>query len=322
MTAVFPVVWLMPPSKAMNGDRANRPEERRVGILGAPLDLGQRRRGVDMGPSAIRYSGLAERLAGMGLVVHDHGDARAEIPEVATESDESARYLPAILASCAQIAKDVADSARSGAMPVVLGGDHSIAMGTLAGLHSVHGPGGTLWVDAHGDLNTPATSPSGNVHGMPLAAALGACGFSVDGFEPAPWVDPGRVALVGVRALDSGEKALVRDKGICVLTIADIDRRGLASVMHEALVVVAGRGFVHLSLDLDVCDPEIAPGVGTPVRGGLSYREAHLAMELLAEAGVLSSVEIVEVNPILDNANITGDLAVELVASAMGASIL
>ncbi|MGH2749379.1 MAG: arginase [Actinomycetota bacterium] len=294
----------------------------RVGIIGAPLDLGQQRRGVDMGPSAIRYSGLSERLEGMGMTVHDHGDARAEIPELASERDERARYLPAILGSCAQIAKDVSTTVQAGAMPLVLGGDHSIAMGTLAGLHSAHGPGGVLWIDAHGDLNTPETSPSGNVHGMPLASAVGACDFLVDGFEPAPWVDPGRVALVGVRQLDEGEKRLVRDKGLAVLTMADIDRRGLASVMHEALVVVGGPGFVHLSLDLDVCDPEIAPGVGTPVRGGLSYREAHLAMELLAEAGVITSMEVVEVNPILDNANQTGDLAVELVASALGAAIL
>ena len=294
----------------------------KVVITGAPLDLGQERRGVDMGPSAIRYSEIEERLERMGLTVSDHGDARTEIPELASERDEHARYLPAILGSCAQIAKDVAATAQSGAMPLVLGGDHSIAMGTLAGLHSVQGPGGVLWVDAHGDLNTPKTSPSGNVHGMPLAAALGECGFVVDGFEPAPWVDPARVAIVGARQMDEGEKRLVRDKGLCVLTMADIDRRGLASVMHEALVVVGGPGFVHLSLDIDACDPEIAPGVGTPVRGGLSYREAHLAMELLAQAEVITSLEVVEVNPILDNANQTGDLAVELVASALGASIL
>ncbi|MGH2791060.1 MAG: arginase [Actinomycetota bacterium] len=305
----------------MNSQPA-KPTRREVGIIGAPLDLGQQRRGVDMGPSAIRYSGLAERLEGMGMSVQDHGDARSQIPELATEQDEHARYLPAILASCAQIAKDVTTTARSEAMPLVLGGDHSIAMGTLAGLHSLNGPGGVLWVDAHGDLNTPETSPSGNVHGMPLATALGACDFIVEGFKPAPWVDAGRVAIIGVRELDAGEKRLVRELGICVLTMADIDRRGLASVMHEALVVVGGPGFVHLSLDLDVCDPEIAPGVGTPVRGGLSYREAHLAMELLSEAGVITSMEVVEVNPILDNANITGDLAVELVASALGASIL
>ncbi len=172
-------------------------------------------------------------------------------------------------------------------------------MGTLAGLHAQHGPGGLLWVDAHGDLNRPETSPSGNVHGMPLAAALGACGFSIEGFDDPPWVDPGRVALVGVRALDPGEKALVKEVGLSIFTMAEIDRRGLPSVLVEALGVVGGARFVHLSLDVDVCDPEIAPGVGTPVRGGLSYREAHLAMELVAEAGVVTSMEIVEL--ILDH---------------------
>lgn len=298
------------------------PADNKVAILGAPLDLGQSRRGVDMGPSAIRYSGLAEKLRSIGCVVSDHGNASTEIPEIARELDESARYLPAILASCAQIARGVAGAAKQGALPLVLGGDHSIAMGTLAGLCSVHGPGAVLWIDAHGDLNRPGTSPSGNVHGMPLAAALGECGFDIEGFEPAPWVDPSRVAIVGVRDLDPGERAIVKEKNLCVLTMADIDRRGLASVMQEALVVVDGDNFVHLSLDVDVCDPEIAPGVGTPVRGGLSYREAHLAMELLAEARVLTSIEVVEVNPILDHANSTGDLAVDLVASALGATIL
>jgi arginase len=207
-------------------------------------------------------------------------------------------------------------------MPLVLGGDHSIAMGTLAGLHSVLGPGGVLWVDAHGDLNRPQTSPTGNVHGMPLAAALGACGFNLEGFDDPPWVDPARVALIGIRSLDPGEKALVQELGLCVLTMADVDRRGLAGVINEALTVVAGKGFVHLSLDVDVCDPEIAPGVGTPVRGGLSYREAHLAMELIAEADLLTSMEMVEVNPVLDHADETGILAVELAGSALGSRIL
>ena len=293
-----------------------------VSILGAPLDLGQARRGVDMGPSAIRYSGLAERLEEIGLEVVDGGNVTAELPEVAGVSDEHARYLPAILESCRALGESVAAMVRDGQMPLVLGGDHSIAMGTLAGLSSELGRGGVLWVDSHGDINTPMSSPSGNVHGMPLAAALGACGFSIDGLGAAPWVDPGRVALIGVRALDPGEKALARELNLCVLTMADIDRRGIASVMHEALTVAQGPSFVHLSLDVDVCDPEIAPGVGTPVRGGLSYREAHLAMELIAEAGLLTSLEVVEVNPILDHANATGDLAVELVASALGARIL
>ena len=295
---------------------------RGVAILGAPLDLGAARRGVDMGPSALRYSGLEERLSSLGLKVLDSGNITAELPEVASELDEHARYLPDILAACRQIAARVADIATSGAMPMVLGGDHSIAMGTLAGLHKAFGPGGVLWVDAHGDLNRPETSPSGNVHGMPLAAAIGACDFAIDGFEGPPWVDPSRVALVGIRSLDPGEKRLIKEKGIKVLTMADIDRRGVAEVMREAIEVVSGPGFVHLSLDVDVCDPEIAPGVGTPVRGGLNYREAHLAMEILAEADLLTSIEVVEVNPILDLADATGELAVELVASALGSRIL
>ena len=293
-----------------------------VNILGAPLDLGAARRGVDMGPSAIRYAGLAERLESIGLEVTDSGNVVAELPEVAAEQDERARYLPTILRSCAQIAGRVAELATSGATPLVLGGDHSIAMGTLAGLHSAFGPGGVLWVDAHGDLNRPSTSPSGNVHGMPLAAALGQCGFDLDGFAGPPWIDPTRTVLIGIRSLDPGERALVKELGLTVLTKADIDRRGIPRVMEQALLVVKGARFVHLSLDLDVCDPEIAPGVGTPVKGGLSYREAHIAMELMAEAGVLTSIEIVEVNPILDHADETGLLAVELAASALGARIL
>jgi arginase len=290
-------------------------------VLGAPLDLGAARRGVDMGPSAIRYSGLAERLTTLGIEVLDYGNVSAELPEVASEEDERARYLPEILRSCSQLGRRVAELATH-ETPLILGGDHSIAMGTLAGLSAAYGTGGVLWVDAHGDLNRPDTSPSGNVHGMPLAAALGACGFQLDGLGGPPWVDPARVALVGVRALDPAEKQLINDFDLFVVTMADVDRRGVDSVMREAIEVVAGPGFVHLSLDVDVCDPEIAPGVGTPVRGGLSYREAHLAMELVAEAGVLTSLEVVEVNPILDHADETGLLAVDLVSSALGARIL
>ncbi|HVF52314.1 MAG TPA: arginase [Actinomycetota bacterium] len=294
----------------------------RVAILGAPLDLGTARRGVDMGPSAIRYAGLAEKLLSLGIDVVDSGNVAAELPELAVEDDEHARYLPTILASCAQIADRIAELARSARMPLVLGGDHSIAMGTLAGLCAVYGKGGVLWVDAHGDLNRPDTSPSGNVHGMPLAAALGAWDVQMPGYEAPPWVDPARVALVGVRALDAGEKEVVAKFGLKVFTMSDVDQRGIAAVMKEALERVAGPGFVHLSLDLDVCDPEIAPGVGTPVKGGLTYREASLAMELVADTHCLTSMEVVEVNPILDNADATGFLAVDLVASAMGDRIL
>ena len=313
-----------------------------IAILGAQLDLGAARRGVDMGPSAIRYAGLAERLMGLDFEVADRGNVTAEIPEVASVLDEQARYLPAILAACAQIASHVAELVSADSVPLVLGGDHSIAMGTLAGLHAARGRGGVIWIDAHGDLNRPETSPSGedsskllpgirgdytpsptgNVHGMPLAACLGACGFLVPGFEPPPWIDPARVALVGVRSVDRGERELVEDLNLCVLTMSDIDRRGIASVMHEAMTVVQGPGFVHLSFDADVLDPDIAPGVGTPVSGGLSYREAHLAMELLAEADLLSSLEIVEVNPMFDASSATANLCVELVSSALGARIL
>lgn len=275
-----------------------------------------------MGPSAIRYAGLETRLNELGYKVEDRGNVDAELPEIASLVDERARYLPEILSTCAQLGRAVGDIATADSIPLVLGGDHSVAIGTLAGLHSTFGPGGVLWVDAHGDLNRPETSPSGNVHGMPLAAALGACGFSLDGFDEAPCVEPERVALVGVRSLDPGEKELIRRLGIAVFTMHDIDRRGVAGIMREALDVVQGPGFVHLSLDVDVCDPEIAPGVGTPVKGGLSYREAHLSMEILAEAEVLTSIEVVEVNPILDHADATGLLAVELVVSALGARIL
>ena len=297
-------------------------EHASIAIVGAPLDLGASRRGVDMGPSVLRYAGLAERLEGLGLTVEDCGNVATEMPETASERDESARYLPTILKTCAQIAIRVGDITRNGDMPLVLGGDHSIAMGTLAGLCSTFGQGGVLWVDAHGDLNRPHTSPSGNVHGMPLAAALGACGFSLEGIGDPPWLKTEHVALVGVRALDPGEKQLVRDLNLSVFTMADIDRRGMSKVMSDALEVVDGANFVHLSLDVDVCDPEIAPGVGTPVRGGLNYREAHLAMELIADADVLTSIEVVEVNPVLDHADETGSLAVGLVASALGARIL
>ena len=294
----------------------------RLGILGAPLDLGTSRRGVDMGPSSIRYSGLAERIEELGGDVVDYGNVGAEMPELAPVQDEAARYLEPILATCAQIASRVAAILEEDRFPLVLGGDHSIAMGTLAGLHSMRGRGGVLWVDAHGDINRPDNSPTGNVHGMPLAGALGACGWQIDGFEPPPWVDPERTVLVGVRALDAGEKELVSEMGLKVLTMSEIDRRGIGSVMAEALDGVAGPNFVHVSFDVDVLDPKIAPGVGTPVRGGITYREAHLAMELVAESGIVTSLEIVEVNPIYDLANATGALAVELVASALGARII
>jgi arginase len=310
-----------PPRKllfgAVEGDR-----KREIAIIGASLDLGQGRRGVDMGPSAMRYAGLEERLTSLGFQVRDHGNVEAAVPEATAVQDERARFLPEIKSTCERIAAKVVEETTAGAIPLVLGGDHSVALGSLGGLASVHGPGGVLWIDAHSDINTPDTSPSGNVHGMPLAAALGLAGA---GFEsdvwPLPALDPKRVALLGVRQLDEGERTLLREAGVRVLSMSEIDRIGVERAVREALDRIAGGGFVHVSLDMDALDPEYAPGVGTPVRGGLTYREAHLALELVAESGLAGSLEVVEVNPILDRENTTALTAVELVASALGKTI-
>ena len=296
--------------------------QREIAIIGAALDLGQGRRGVDMGPSALRYAGLEERLTSLGFVVRDHGNVETYVPEATALVDERARFLPEIKRTCERIAAKVVEAAGSGTTPLVLGGDHSVALGTLGGLAAAHGAGGVLWIDAHSDINTPETSPSGNVHGMALGAALGLGGdaFASESW-PLPAVDPKRVALVGVRQLDDGERQLLRDAGVRVFTMSEIDRIGVERAMREALDRVEGPNFVHVSLDLDALDPEIAPGVGTPVRGGLTYREAHLALELVAESGVAGSLEVVEVNPILDRENTTALTAVELVASALGKTI-
>ena len=294
-----------------------------MAVIGAPLDLGAGRRGVDMGPSAIRYAGLDARIRGLGRGCLDWGNVETAVAEATDAGDERARFLPQIKETCERVARLVGAAARDGLMPVVLGGDHSVALGSVGGLARELGPGGVLWIDAHGDVNTPATSPSGNVHGMALAAILGRAG---SGFEsdawPLPAVDPARIALVGVRALDEGERALLRELDARVFTMSDVDRFGIERAIREALSYVVGPGFVHVSLDMDAIDPEVAPGVGTPVRGGLSYREAHLALELVAESGVAGSLDVVEVNPVLDRENETGKLAVELVASALGARIL
>jgi arginase len=298
---------------------------REVAVIGAPLDLGAGRRGVDMGPSAIRYAGLEQQLAEkLGVRVTDSGNVISPVVETTDMGDERARYLRQILDLCDRLSGLVEEAAGRGALPLVLGGDHSVALGSLVGMAKVRGAaGGVVWVDAHGDLNTPATSPSGNVHGMVLAAALGLGGdvFSRDGW-PLPAVEPGRLALVGVRSLDDGERALLREIDAKVFTMSEIDRIGIEPCMREAIAHAAGGAFLHVSLDLDVVDPDYAPGVGTPVRGGLSYREAHLAMETVAESGLIDSMDVVEVNPILDRENATGQLAVELVASALGARIL
>ena len=296
---------------------------RRVAIIGAELDLGAGRRGVDMGPSAIRYAGLGERLSALGIPAEDWGNVHTPLRETTDVGSSDARFLTQIRETCEQIAERVRSAVEGGLTPLVLGGDHSVAIGTIGGLASLDGPGGVLWFDAHGDLNTPTTTPSGNVHGMPLAAVLGRAGA---GFEsnrwPLPALDPERAALIGIRKLDPGEREVVKGSGIAVYTISDIDRRGVEPVLREALERVSGAPFVHVSVDLDFVDPDVAPGVGSPVRGGVSYREAHLMMELVAESGLLSSLELVEVNPILDHENETARLAVELAASALGARIL
>jgi arginase len=294
---------------------------RPVAIIGAGLDLGAGRRGVDMGPSAIRYAELEARIRSLGREVFDRGDVRAPVPEAIEEGDERHRYLAPIKQVCDRVAELVDGAVAEEHLPLVLGGDHSIAMGSIGGMARRHGPGAALWIDAHGDLNRPGTSPTGNVHGMPRAAALGVAGdaFSSDAY-PVPSLR--KAALVGIRSLDEGERVLIAERGIRVFTMTEIDRRGVEAVIEDALAELAGEPFVHVSLDLDAVDPMFAPGVGTPVPGGLSYREAHLALELVAEAGALDSLDVVEVNPILDRENETARLAVELVASALGKRIL
>ena len=299
-----------------------QPPRQTIAVIGAALDLGAGRRGVDMGPSAIRYAGLDARLTELGHTCVDLGNVETAVAEATAPGDERARFLPQIRETCARIADRVAGAAADGSLPLVLGGDHSVALGTLGGLAQARGPGGVLWIDAHGDLNSPETSPSGNVHGMILAAALGLAGPQFEDGWRLPAVDRSRVALVGVRSLDAGERALLQRLDARVFTMSDVDRFGVERAVRESLTHIAGPGFVHVSLDMDAVDPDFAPGVGTPVRGGLSYREAHLALELVAESGLLSSLDVVEVNPILDRENETGKLAVELAASALGARIL
>ncbi len=278
-----------------------------------------------MGPSAIRYAQLGERIEELGLSIHDHGNVRTGMVEALDQGDPSARYWSAIKRTCEELADHVAATVSEGEMPLVLGGDHSIAIGTLGGLARVHGvPGGVVWLDAHTDINSPTTSPSGNVHGMPLAVALGLAGdprFESSAW-PLPMIREEHTALVGIRSVDAGERNRLASLGVSVFTMEDVDRHGMRQVMEDAIAAVSSAAFVHVSLDMDVLDPDQAPGVGTPVRGGITYREAHLAMEMLATSGVVSSIEVVEVNPVLDERNATAGLAVELVLSGLGARIL
>jgi arginase len=300
-----------------------------VHIIGVPLDLGGGRRGVDMGPSAMRIAGLGERIASLGCSVLDKGDLPSPIPETQVLRDEHKKYIRDIAKVCQKVYQTSLGSLDEGALPIVLGGDHSIGAGSVAAAaewarRTKNLPIGLLWVDAHGDMNTPATSLSGNVHGMPLASLLGP--------EPAelsrigsfsPKVVPAHTVLVGIRNLDEREKIAVRDSGVHVFTMKDIDRHGIASVIEQA-VNLAGSGTagIHVSFDIDVCDPLIAPGVGTPVKGGLNYREAHMVMEMVADSGLLTSLDLVEVNPTLDVRNTTAQLATELTLSALGMKIL
>jgi arginase len=301
---------------------------RKIRVIGVPLDLGQSRRGVDMGPSAVRVAGLEARLESLGHVVEDAGNITVAIAEQKKVGDPNAKYLKEITATCTKHAELVLKTLEAGKIPIVLGGDHSVAAGTVAGVaefyHKQHQRIGLLWIDAHSDINTPESSPSGNVHGMPLAAIMGLGPPELANiFNFHPKVNPENCVLVGVRDIDSIEKENIRRAGVEVFTMRDIDERGMRAVMEEALRM-AGRGTAgyHVSLDMDWIDPEDAPGVGTPVRGGATYREGHLAMEIIADHGRMLSFEIVEVNPVIDEHNQTADLAVELTLSAFGKKIL
>ena len=303
-------------------------QQTKIKILGVPLDLGQRRRGVDMGPSAIRAAGLQARLRELGLAVEDAGDLAVVIPETQTLADSRVRYLQEIAAVCRRAAKRIGEFLEDGHTPLILGGDHSVAVGTIAGavrhFRRQKASLGLLWFDAHADCNTPETSPSGNVHGMPLAACLGLGPEALTRLiGAAPLLDPSRVALVGVREIDRAEKVNVRQAGITVFTIRDIDEQGMRRVMQQAIEIASrGTAGFHVSLDMDFVDPTDAPGVGTPCRGGAGYREAHLVMEMIADSRRMRSFEVVEVNPILDVHNQTASLAVELALSAFGKRIL
>jgi arginase len=292
------------------------------------MDLGAGRRGVDMGPSAIRLACLNEKLALLGYQVDDLGNVTVDLPENIPAGPVNARYLPQIAHTCERVAEMVERAMEQGRLPLVLGGDHSVAMGTVAGVASVYRKHeqkiGLIWNDAHADMNTPESSPSGNVHGMPLASLVGMGPRElthIAGF--APKVDAANVAIIGLRSVDEIEGENVRAAGVTAFTMRDIDERGLRSVMQEAIArATSGTAAFHLSFDMDAVDPDEAPGVGTPVRGGITYREAHLAMETVCDSGMMVSMEMVEVNPVIDSANRTALLAVELVMSALGKRIL
>jgi arginase len=299
-----------------------------VHLIGVPLDLGGGRRGVDMGPSALRIAGIGDQIAALGRTVVDRGDLPAPIPEIQRPADKKKKYVGEIAKVCRQLYELSLSSLDEGAFPLVLGGDHSLAAGSVAAsadwVRRVSlMPLGLIWVDAHGDMNTPATTPSGNVHGMPLAALLGQEPLELASIGSTPSVFPENTVLVGVRNLDQREKEQIRASGVHVFTMKDIDRDGIAKVAEQAIALAArGTGGIHVSLDMDVCDPTVAPGVGTPVKGGLDYREAHMIMELVADSGQLVALDLVEVNPTLDIRNTTAEFGTELALSALGKGIL
>jgi arginase len=307
-----------------------------IHIIGVPLDHGAGRRGVNMGPSALRLAGLHERLRRLGYRVHDRGDLHIEAPETQAAGNDSAKYLPLITDACQRLCRSVEEVVAQSGFPLVLGGDHSIAIGTISGIattmRDVAGNGdpddpprlGVLWFDAHGDINRPDTSPTGNIHGMPVSCLLGQGPPElVDVGYPGAKVAAATFCQIGLRDIDRKEKELLRESGIHTFTMADIDRRGIASVIEEALrLATDSTDRLHCSFDIDSVDPRIAPGTGAPKIGGLTYREAHLSMEILAESGALSSFEMVEVNPALDRENSTARLAVDLIGSAFGERIL
>lgn len=301
-------------------------EQRHVGLIGFPMDLGGAMRGVDMGPSAIRLARLVEQIEALGLQVTDQGNVLVHTRALVDEGDPRARHLDEIVRACRAAATMVGEALDQGLWPLTLGGDHTVAIGTLWGMaQSAGAPGGVIWIDAHPDVNTPQTTLSGNVHGMPLAVALGMCepdsGFYRDNW-PRCSVESSRSVLIACRDIDPGEQeTLRRPGGPKLFTMSDIDRRGMGAVAEEAVRIAAGGPFLHVSLDMDSVDPDYAPGVGTPVRGGLTYREAHTLMEVLSESPV-SSMDVVEVNPVLDSQNRTAVLATELICSLLGKRII
>ena len=299
-----------------------------IAIIGAPMDLGAGRRGVDMGPSALRLANLNEKLASLGYEVEDLGNVLADQPEASPVGYENARYLQQIARTCTRLMEMVEHAADQAKVPLVLGGDHSVAIGTIAGMSNHFRKSerklGLIWIDAHADMNTPESSPSGNIHGMPLACSIGIGPRELTHLGGyAPKVDPANVAIIGLRSVDEAERQHVRQAGLHAYTMRDLDERGLRSVIRDAIDRVSdGTAGFHLSFDMDSDDPSEAPGVGTPVRGGMTYREAHLAMETICDSGLMTSMEVVEVNPVIDEVNRTALLGVELVMSAMGQRIL